>query len=63
MTLFQLIASMAPNLLLLDLGMAISFATIVIPELLNAKTGLSFTDTQASWFGKIAYVCYYIIGY
>lgn len=52
----QLIASMAPNLLLLDLGMAISFATIVIPELLNAKTGLSFTDTQASWFGSLSFL-------
>ncbi|XP_022815553.1 facilitated trehalose transporter Tret1-like [Spodoptera litura] len=52
----QLIASMAPNLLLLDLGMAISFATIVIPDLLNAKTGLSFTDTQASWFGSLSFL-------
>nr|XP_049693679.1 facilitated trehalose transporter Tret1-2 homolog [Helicoverpa armigera] len=52
----QLIASMAPNLLLLDLGMAVSFATIVIPDLLNAPGSLSFTDNEASWFGSLSFL-------
>lgn len=30
---FQIIASMAKNLLMLDLGLAVSFSTIVIPAL------------------------------
>ncbi|CAH0596283.1 unnamed protein product [Chrysodeixis includens] len=47
---------MAPNLLLLDLGMAVSFATIVIPELLNSPGELSLTDTQASWFGSLSFL-------
>ncbi|KAJ8711695.1 hypothetical protein PYW08_008649 [Mythimna loreyi] len=52
----QLLASMAPNLLLLDLGMAISFATIVIPDLLNSPEGLSFTENEASWFGSLSFL-------
>ncbi|KAJ0172282.1 hypothetical protein K1T71_012255 [Dendrolimus kikuchii] len=52
----QLVACMSPNLLLLDLGMAISFATIAMPELLNASEGLSLTDTEASWFGSISFL-------
>jgi hypothetical protein len=53
----QILASSAKNLLLLDLGMAVSFATIVIPALKGLKAHdnkdfLSFTDVQASWFGK-----------
>ncbi|XP_037300888.1 facilitated trehalose transporter Tret1-like, partial [Manduca sexta] len=34
----------------------ISFATIALPDLLNAKDGLSLTETQASWFGSISYL-------
>ncbi|XP_028041483.1 facilitated trehalose transporter Tret1-like [Bombyx mandarina] len=52
----QLLASMSANLLLLDLGMAISFATIALPDLLNSKEGLSFNDIQASWFGSLSYL-------
>ncbi|XP_026761515.1 facilitated trehalose transporter Tret1-like [Galleria mellonella] len=52
----QVIACMSPNLLLLDLGMAISFTTIALPNLLNAKDGLSLNDEQASWFGGIPYL-------
>lgn len=53
----QILASTAKNLLLLDLGMAVSFPTIVIPALKGLKQHdnadfLSFTDVQASWFGK-----------
>lgn len=53
----QILASTAKNLLLLDLGMAVSFPTIVIPALRGLKAHdnndiLSFTDVQASWFGN-----------
>lgn len=53
----QILASTAKNLLLLDLGMAVSFPTIVIPALRGLKAHdnqdiLSFTDVQASWFGR-----------
>jgi len=53
----QVLASTAKNLLLLDLGMAVSFPTIVIPALKGLKAHdnmdfLSFTDSQASWFGE-----------
>uniref|UniRef100_A0A1B6CRE8 Major facilitator superfamily (MFS) profile domain-containing protein n=1 Tax=Clastoptera arizonana TaxID=38151 RepID=A0A1B6CRE8_9HEMI len=53
----QVLASTAKNLILLDLGMTIAFPTFVIPALLNAKEGLSFTATQASWFGSISFIC------
>ncbi|KAG8307503.1 maltose permease [Homalodisca vitripennis] len=37
--------------------MTIAFPTIVIPVLLKAKSGLSFSTTQASWFGSIGFIC------
>jgi MFS family permease len=57
----QILASTAKNLLLLDLGMAVSFPTIVIPALKGLKAHdnqdfLSFTDSQASWFASIAFI-------
>ncbi|CAK1593808.1 unnamed protein product [Parnassius mnemosyne] len=52
----QVISCMPPNFLLLDLGMAISFATIAVPSLLNASEGLSLDETQASWFGSLSYL-------
>ncbi|CAH2054603.1 unnamed protein product, partial [Iphiclides podalirius] len=52
----QIISCMPPNFLLLDLGMAISFATIAVPSLLNASEGLSLDETQASWFGSLSYL-------
>ena len=53
----QILASTAKNFLLLDLGMAVAFPTIVIPALRGLKNvdmneTLSFSNTQASWFGE-----------
>ncbi|EAA01784.5 AGAP001236-PA [Anopheles gambiae str. PEST] len=58
----QILASTAKNFLLLDLGMAVAFPTIVIPALRGIKNRapdefLHFTPQQASWFGSIAYIC------
>ncbi|CAG9112660.1 unnamed protein product [Plutella xylostella] len=52
----QVIACMSCNMLLLDLGMAVSFSTIALPDLLNAKEGLSLNEDQASWFGSLAFL-------
>ncbi|CAH2261871.1 facilitated trehalose transporter Tret1-like [Pararge aegeria] len=52
----QFIASSSSFLLLLDLGMAINFSTIMMPALLNATEGLSLTETQASWFGSMSFL-------
>lgn len=49
---FQYVAAIIKNLLLVDLGMVIAFPTIVIPPLETATTGLHFTMEQASWFGQ-----------
>jgi hypothetical protein len=48
----QVLASTAKNMLLLDLGMTVSFPTIVIPQLRNTDDPLALNDEQASWFGK-----------
>jgi len=48
----QVLASTAKNMLLLDLGMTVSFPTIVIPRLRNTDDPLALDDEQASWFGK-----------
>ncbi|XP_053615234.1 facilitated trehalose transporter Tret1-like isoform X5 [Plodia interpunctella] len=53
---YDIIACTSPNLLLLDLGMAITFAIIAMPDLLNAAEGLSLNDEQASWFGSISFL-------
>jgi len=58
----QILASAAKNMLILDLGMAISFPTIAIPALRGTKNRdpdefLVFDDHQASWFASIAYIC------
>uniref|UniRef100_A0A182NQQ7 Major facilitator superfamily (MFS) profile domain-containing protein n=1 Tax=Anopheles dirus TaxID=7168 RepID=A0A182NQQ7_9DIPT len=58
----QILASTAKNFLLLDLGMAVAFPTIVIPALRGIKNRapdefLHFTPQEASWFGSIAYIC------
>uniref|UniRef100_U5EU35 Putative transmembrane transport n=1 Tax=Corethrella appendiculata TaxID=1370023 RepID=U5EU35_9DIPT len=58
----QILASTAKNLLLLDLGLAVAFPTIVIPVLTGLKNRdenetLTFTPVQASWFGSVAYIC------
>lgn len=60
----QILASMAKNLLILDLGLAGAFPTIAIPALTGLKPHaesaddpLRFNEVQASWFGSIAFIC------
>lgn len=60
----QILASMAKNLLILDLGLAGAFPTIAIPVLTGLKVWqggeedtLRFNEVEASWFGSIAYIC------
>lgn len=60
----QILASMAKNLLILDLGLAGAFPTIAIPVLTGLKLSadsandpLRFNEVQASWFGSIGYIC------
>lgn len=56
----QFLACMAKNLLLLDLGMAIGFPTIVIPVLLglqpdrNPGEVIEMSGWEATWVGKSA---------
>ncbi|XP_034835783.1 facilitated trehalose transporter Tret1-like [Maniola hyperantus] len=52
----QVIASISSFFLCLGLGMAIYFSTLMIPALLNAKEGVSLTETQASWLGSISFL-------
>ncbi|KAM3956448.1 facilitated trehalose transporter Tret1 [Aphomia sociella] len=53
----QVLACLALDFLLVGLGMSISFVTMVLPEVLDAKEGLSITKKQASWFGSMAFLC------
>ncbi|KAI5645796.1 sugar transporter domain-containing protein [Phthorimaea operculella] len=53
----QVQACLALDLLLVGLGMSISFVTMVLPEVLDAKEGVSLTKKQASWFGSMAFLC------
>lgn len=60
----QILASMAKNLLILDLGLSGAFPTIAIPVLTGLKVvsqsandPLRFDEVQASWFGSIAFIC------
>lgn len=60
----QILASMAKNLLILDLGLAGAFPTVAIPALTGLKVyeesandPLRFNEVQASWFGSIAFIC------
>ncbi|OWR40691.1 hypothetical protein KGM_210149A, partial [Danaus plexippus plexippus] len=46
----QVVACSALNVLLVGLGMSMSFVTMVLPEVLDAKEGLSINKNQASWF-------------
>ncbi|XP_072159775.1 facilitated trehalose transporter Tret1 isoform X3 [Bemisia tabaci] len=50
----QVLSVTAKNFILLDLGMTLAFSTIVVPVLLNNKDprGLSFNESQATWFGS-----------
>jgi hypothetical protein len=54
--LFQVLANVASNLLVLDLCMAIAFTTIIVAATLNAKDDLSIDEYQASWLGKVTQV-------
>ncbi|XP_059058729.1 facilitated trehalose transporter Tret1-like [Achroia grisella] len=53
----QVLACLALDFLLIGLGMSISFVTMVLPEVLDAKEGLSLNKKQASWFGSMAFLC------
>ncbi|XP_041983033.1 facilitated trehalose transporter Tret1-like [Aricia agestis] len=53
----QVLACLALDVLLLGLGMSISFVTMVLPDVLDAKQGLSINKEQASWFGSMAFLC------
>ncbi|XP_047537722.1 facilitated trehalose transporter Tret1-like [Vanessa atalanta] len=53
----QFLACLALNVLLIGLGMSISFVTMVLPDVLDAKEGLSLNKKQASWFGSMAFLC------
>lgn len=54
----QILASTAKNLLLIDIGLAIAFPTIVIPALRGLQPNkypnetIQFTAEQATWYGK-----------
>lgn len=56
-TFVQVVASLAKNLLMLDLGLATSYSTIAIPALTgrdplkNAEEFLHITEDQVSWLG------------
>lgn len=60
--LFQILASSAKNLIIIDFGMAIAFPTIVIPVLRglqadrNPEEFLFLSDEQVSWYGKLNHV-------
>ncbi|XP_052754097.1 facilitated trehalose transporter Tret1-like isoform X2 [Galleria mellonella] len=53
----QVLACLALDFLLIGLGMSISFVTMVLPDVLDAKEGVSITKKQASWFGSMAFLC------
>ncbi|CAH0596285.1 unnamed protein product [Chrysodeixis includens] len=53
----QVLACLALDFLLIGLGLSISFVTMVLPEVLDAKEGLSINNKQASWFGSMAFLC------
>ncbi|XP_026313966.1 facilitated trehalose transporter Tret1-like [Hyposmocoma kahamanoa] len=53
----QVLACLALDILLVGLGLSISFVTMVLPDVLDAKEGISLTKKQASWFGSMAFLC------
>lgn len=54
----QVLATMAKNLLVLDIGMSLSFVTIVLPALRGLNPDkypnerIQFTDEESTWFGN-----------
>lgn len=60
----QVLAIMAKNLTTLDIGISLSFSTIVIPALRHldaSKTEkhVSLTNNEISWYGKLRLVFFY----
>lgn len=59
----QIVATTIKNFLLLDLGLALAFPTIVIPaltgidEVHNPNEYLHMTPSQSSWLGSLAFIC------
>ncbi|CAH2261865.1 jg25446 [Pararge aegeria aegeria] len=53
----QALACLPLNVLLIGIGMSTSIVTMVIPDILDAKDGLSMNQSQASWFGSLAFLC------
>lgn len=56
-----MIACSVKNLLLIDLGLAVAFSTIVIPALRSTPSDrdehhLHFTPVQTSWFGSVVFL-------
>lgn len=56
----QVLASFVKHLLILDLAIAMTFPTVIIPQLTGVKNRapdetLTFTDLQASWFGACVF--------
>lgn len=55
----QILASSAKNLLIVDFGLSIAFATILIPALtglnnaLNPNETLTITPDQVTWLGML----------
>lgn len=42
-------------MIMLNIGMGISFPTVAIPMILHVTEGLSVDEDQASWFGKLLF--------
>lgn len=59
----QILACIAKSLILVDIGLALGFPTIVIPALSLAQQSrpsaevLHFDESQASWFGSVIFIC------
>ncbi|XP_050434465.1 facilitated trehalose transporter Tret1-like isoform X2 [Adelges cooleyi] len=54
----QVIATSVPALLLIGLGMQLTFPTIVIGDLYNNPLAqFTISESQSSWYGSILYLC------
>lgn len=57
-TIAQLLATMVQSLLLVNVGMELAMATVVIGSLYkNPNAEFSITDSESSWYGSILYLC------
>ncbi|CAH1390910.1 unnamed protein product [Nezara viridula] len=52
----QLLAACSKYLIMLNIGMGISYPTIAIPPILNSSTGLSLNQDEASWFASLVFI-------